>query len=246
MKILFYDIETTPLRAWIWRLGDQTVRHDQLDIDHQMYKIICITYCWNDDKPAKALVWNQETHDSSDIVKKFDALIGNADFTLGKNSDKFDVKHINIQRVLSGFDGMPEWAKYTEDLEKQIRKHFALPSYSLDYLSKLLELGGKKKMELKDWIDIVTFYGKSCKALNKMVSYGKKDVEDTRALWTKLEKHLTPKWSMKAIKNDKEVCDHCGSKNLRKNGVRNLGKTMYQNWFCNEHGGHAGKTKLVR
>lgn len=30
MKILFYDIETTPLLSWHWSLGDQVIRHKQL------------------------------------------------------------------------------------------------------------------------------------------------------------------------------------------------------------------------
>jgi len=242
-RVLFYDIETTPLKAYIWRLGQQIVRHGQLDKKCNMYKIICITYCWNDGKKAKALVWDGK--DSGPIVKEFDKIIKQADLTIGKNSDRFDVKHINTQRMLSQDYGMPEWAQNTDDLEKQIRRHFALPSYSLDYLSELLGLGGKNKMEFSDWVDILEPRTKATynKALKKMVTYGKKDVEDTRDIWYQLEKHFTPRFNMSTFLKD-FCCTTCGSKNIHRNGTKVAGKGLKQRWFCNDHGGHAGYTVL--
>lgn len=244
MKILFYDIETSPLRAWIWKLGKQYVRHGQLDAKYNSYNIICITYCWNDGKPAKALHWNIQTHSCKEMIRKFDKIIATSDFTLGKNSDRFDVKHINTQRALKGLPGMPEWAMYTEDLEKQVRKHFYFPSNSLDYISLQMGQGGKHKMEMQDWIDIVENNSNAEEKLQKMISYGLKDVEDTRALWDQLSPHLTPRWNH-AILNDKELmCKSCGSTDISKNGTRHLGRTNWQSYYCNSHGGYAGRVAM--
>jgi hypothetical protein len=141
--------------------------------------------------------------------------------------------------------GMPDWGRFTDDLEKQIRKHFALPSYGLDYLSDILGLGGKDKMEFKDWVDILEPTSKTIynKALKKMVKYGKKDIVDTRAAWNHLEKHFTPRFNMSTFIGD-FCCTTCGSKNLYKNGTRISGKTRKQSWQCKDHGGHAGYTVL--
>ena len=55
-KVLVYDIETSPVLAWVWRCGDQVVRHGQLHSDLDETKIICITYRWMHERKAKALV----------------------------------------------------------------------------------------------------------------------------------------------------------------------------------------------
>jgi hypothetical protein len=243
-KILFYDIETSPLRAWVWRLGKQVVRHIQLDDDYNKYGIICITYCWNDGKPAKAIDWGYKEQDSSKVVERFDKIIKQADITIGKNSDRFDVKHINTIRMMNNLSPMPEWVKYTDDLEKQMRKYFYLPSYGLDYFSDLLGFGGKIKMEFQDWIDIVEKTpGQGRQKLKKMVNYGKKDVEDTRALWNYVSKHFDHKFNM-ATYNQDMVCKHCGSSHIHKNGIRQSGQSMYQLFFCTEHGGYAGRAAI--
>jgi len=234
-KILFYDIETTPLKAWVWRCGKQVVRHDQLTADRNMYDIICITYCWNDNKKAQSLDWGYTEQDSSQMIAQFDELIKSADVTIGKNSDRFDVKHINTRRLLSGISGMPDWTRYTDDLEKQMRKYFYLPSYSLDYFSSLLGFGGKIKMEFKDWIDIVEKSKDGEIAFKKMIKYGKKDVEDTRAIWKFCLSHFEPK--VKQFGN----CPHCGVTEFFKNGTRTSGKTKYQRFDCKKCGGYVGR-----
>ena len=208
-KILFYDIETTPLKAWIWRLGKQQVFHDQLDEAYDRYDVICVTYCWNDGKPAKAIGWGYEDQDSSTIITRFDELKKNADVVIGQNSDNFDNRHMNTLRLWHGLKGEAEWTKYTDDLYKQIRKHFYLPSNKLDYLSQQLGLGGKNSMCRQDWIDIVEQNGRAGRqAYKKMLEYGKKDVEDTRAIWEYCSKHFEPKFNM-ATKLHELACKNC-------------------------------------
>lgn len=243
-RALFYDIETTPLKAYVWRVGKQVISHKHLCKERNIYNIICITYCWNDGKPAKALTWNYKTQDSSKMIEEFDKLVKQADITIGQNSDRFDVKQINTQRLLHGGKPFPEWADLTDDLLKQTRKFFYLPSYSLDYLSSLFGLGGKIQMVMQDWIDIIEKNGKDGeKAFKKMIRYGKKDIIDTRAVYNKVIKHCKPKFNMSTFLQD-FVCVHCGSKKVHKNGVKISGKTRYQTYYCQSHGGYAGKAPI--
>jgi len=241
-KILFYDIETTPLKAWVWRLGEQVVRHDHLDDDYNSYGIICIGYKWNDGKPARILQWGYNEQDTEKVVREFDELANKADVVIGKNSDRFDVKHINAQRLISGLPGLPTYLMNTDDLEKQIRKNFAFPSYSLDYLAKaLLKNSGKDRMEFDDWINIVE--RKSRESYRKMLKYCKKDVEDTEKLWDFAKAHFKPRFNM-ATFNRGVSCSNCGSNNIKKNGTRNRGKTIFQMYYCNDHGGYAGDAPI--
>lgn len=245
-KILFYDIETSPLAAWVWRPGKQVVRHGQLMKGHSRYGIICITYCFDDGKPAKVIDWGFKEQSTAHVVREFDAVVRkyNPDVIIGKNSDRFDNKHLNSVRMYEGLAAFPEFMERTDDLEKQMRKYFYLPSYALDYFSAELGLGGKIKMEFNDWIKIVTKDKKDGeKALKKMCRYGKKDIVDTRALWNYCSAHFKPKLNAATLLGEL-ACTNCGSRDICKNGTRTLGKTLYQQFHCKEHGGYAGKSPI--
>ena len=242
-KILVYDIETTPLMAYVWGLGKQVVRHGQLHKERNMYDIICITYQWLGDKKARALVFD-ENQDSTHMIEQFDKMAEAADVTIGKNSDRFDVKQINSQRMLKGLPPLGDWVEKAgqDDIEKQIRKYFYLPSYSLDYVSALMGFGGKHKMEFQDWIDIVEKNRGWKSKVHKMVEYGKKDVEDTTAVLKKILPYVKLKTSMTALNEGIATCNipECGSTEMRKNGTRMINKTKYQRLQCGECGTHVG------
>jgi len=247
-KILFYDIETAPLKAWVWSCGKQVVRHTQLDKHHSRYGIICITYCWNDSGPVQCIDWGYEDQNTEYVVEQFDKLIRQADHTIGKNSDRFDTKMINAARMFAGLPGMPEWTKYTDDLEVQMRRYFRMPSQSLDYISQQLGLGGKVKMEMQDWVDIVEKNENGKNALAKMIKYGKKDTADTRTIWNKLSEHFDARWNQATFMNMNLICKHadCGSKRLVKNGIRVAGKTRYQRFVCGACGRYAGRCSVSK
>ncbi|KKL92561.1 hypothetical protein LCGC14_1883440, partial [marine sediment metagenome] len=242
-KILFYDIETRPLLVYVWRLGEQVVRHHQLAEQGKKYDIICISFAWNDGKPAKVFHWGYKAQNSSKMIREFDKIIKQADITIGKNSDRFDVKHINTQRLIHNLPPLPEWVDNTDDVEKQLRKYFSFPSMSLDYVSKELGLGGKVKMEFSDWVDIVEKTNKA--SFRKMCKYNQKDVEDTRAIWNWIQSHVKPKLNM-ATFHDDFCCSNCGSKNVRKDGIRRRGKTTYQMLYCRGHNGYAGRVAITK
>ena len=272
--ILFYDIETSPLQAYMWQLGKQVVRHNQLVHGHSRWGIICITYCWNDGKPAKILRMDKHGGTKGQI-ELFDELVKQADITIGKNSDRFDTKMINSARMFAGLKGLPEWTKYTDDLERQMRRYFRLPSMSLDYISDELGLGGKVKMCFQDWIDISdlhklrqfdlpstselnhvseVLFGEKASAvkkrgmaaLEKMCYYGGKDVEDTRTLWYHLEEHFDHKFNAGVLSSTPGPnCKRCGSANTKPNGTRMAGKIRYQQYRCGDCHQYAGRAPIT-
>lgn len=266
-KMLIYDIETTPLKAWIWRCGDQTVRYGQLDSYHNEYSISTIAYKWLQESKVHILF-------GDDKIEKFDAEVKKADIVIGKNSDRFDVKHINTQRLLQGLPPMPQWLDSNDDLEKQMRKFFVFPSMSLDYISQIFGLGGKVKMEMQDWIDIEnkdqldllknvpngklskseldhislilfkedfkTIMTRGTKALNKMIFYNKKDVKDTESALLRVLPHIKLRYNA-STNQEGQGCIACGSLNLRPTKVIIQGKTKYQQFECLDHQGYAGR-----
>ena len=243
-RILFFDIETTPLKAYVWGLGDQTIRHGQLVAGSKQWGIICVTYCFNDGKPAKVIDWGYEEQDTAKVVAEFDEVIKSADVIIGKNNKRFDNKMLNAARMLAGLPGMPDWVNKTEDLEVQMRRYFRLPSQSLDYISEQLGYGGKIKMEFQDWIDIVEKTPNGKKAFDKMLKYGKKDVVDTRDLWDRLSEHFDTRINMNTFNNTHDGCKHCGGTNLAKNGTRYSGGSKYAMYYCKDCMKYAGKRAI--
>lgn len=274
-KIVYFDIETLPLKGYFWQPGQQYVGHSNLIPSHSMWDLICIQYAINDG-PVKVLRYDKHGG-AKDIIEKFDAIIADADVVLGKNSDRFDVKMLNAMRLFLGVKSMLGWEKYTEDLEKQMRRYLRLPSQSLDYISKQLGVGGKHRMEMGDWIDIsrykelttlkssgldvmtiniVSKYMFKEKAsdiikagkvaLDKMCNYGAKDTEDTRTIWKYCQAHFDPKFNRAKWVGEKHACKRCGEGNIKKNGTRVAGKTLYQHFYCNDCGMYAGRAPISK
>lgn len=239
-KILFYDIETTPLKAWVWRPGKQVVRHGQLVSGAESYEIICIGYAWLHSSESGCLTWDYKTQNSKKMIQQFTKMCDEADLVIGKNNRRFDDKHLNTLRLMHGLPGRPDLLSKVDDLESQIRRHFYLPSYTLDYASKLFGLGGKTSMNFQDWIDIMEKNANGEKSFKKMVSYCKKDVQDTKKLWKHLEAHISPKFNH-SVHTGTPVCKVCGSTNIKKNGyTRSPAGVKYTKYYCNDHKGHAG------
>lgn len=242
-KILVYDIETTPVLAWIWRCGDQVVRHSQLHEKYNQTKIICVTYRWLHEKKSKALVFDIRRQCDKKVLKDFSKLANEADIILGKNNTKFDDKHINFRIFQHGLPPIHDLRRKSDDLERWMRSTFNMQSYALDYFSKLCTGEGKIAMYMEDWIDIVLHKDK--KKLDKMVEYGLKDVDDTVALIEEVQPYVIPKHNRAAFAGDL-CCTNCGSKKIKKNGTRIVGNIRKQAFYCNDHGGFAGYATIKK
>lgn len=243
-KILFYDIETKPLQAWIWRTGEQRILSTQLVNKHNQYDIICLAYSWLDSNKVYSLNWGYKNQNSKSMIQKFTKICREADIIIGKNNNRFDDKFINTLRLRHGLEGAPDLLEKVDDLEKQIRKYFYLPSFKLDYISEIFGYGGKEKVGFDDWINIVEKNPtKGLQAFKRMIQYNIKDVKDTKKIWKKCSKYFKPKFNL-SVHMQKEVCTHCGSTDIKRNGTTQIGLTKYQNYYCNNHGGFAGKKPL--
>lgn len=244
-KILFYDIETSPLKAWIWQTGKQHVGQNQLAEGHDRYDIITLCYEWNDSPFKGQLDWGTKKN-SRKMVEKFTALCDQADIIIGKNNKRFDDKHLNTLRMLHGLPGRADLLSKVDDLESQLRKHFYLPSFSLDHISKTLGFKGKDSMCFQDWIDIMEGTPEvAAKSLKKMKKYCSKDVSDTKKIWNYCQSHFSPKLNMSAFNGDMS-CIHCGSHDVIKNGTKWKGKTLHQRYQCNSCHSHAGNHPMNR
>jgi len=231
-KILFFDIETTPVKAWIWRTGQQYVNHKMI-CEGEQFDIICICWKWLGQREVHALDWGLRKQDSSKMISKFAKEVEKADIVIGQNSDHFDIKQVNTQRLLHR---QPPIAWPTaEDTRKMVRSKFYVTSSSLAYLGRMLKQGSKDRMEFEDWVDIIDRY--DAKALKKMIKYCKQDVRLTESVWKEIAPYCKPKANRSLMLNGhRNGCPRCGSENRKKWGRVPLNSGIYQRFACGDCG----------
>ena len=176
--LLFWDIETRPMQAWIWKLGKQYITHEQVAEES---KVISIQWMFEGDKKVSYLTWDDKQDDKK-MLREFLKAIADAKVAVSQNGKQFDHKVLNWRLNVHKLPPMPRMVIF--DTLTLSRAAFRAPSHKLDYRSKIYGLGGKIKMALHNWIDVIA--GQKS-ALSKMAKYGCKDVEDLRNIfWREL------------------------------------------------------------
>lgn len=239
-KVLFFDIETSYNITKSWRAGrDITINHG--DIIHER-AIICVSYKWKGEDKVHTLKWDNGC--DKGLVTRFMEVMDSADELVGHNIDRYDTKFVRTRALIHGLRTLPKYVSY--DTLKQARKHFSLNSNKLDYVAKILGLGGKlKHIGMPMWdviiLNAVFKYGskkKAKKSMNKMIKYCEKDVILTEEVYNKLRLH-TERNTHHGVLNglSKLTCPNCGKDNYRlvKTQVTKAG-TIKRIMECNDCG----------
>lgn len=206
-KILVWDVESTPVDAVLFNSGKQYVSHDKL-MSHT--KIICIGYKYLGEPMSKTkhLVWDKDQNDKA-MVAKFSEIVNDADAMLTHNGDGFDLPLLNA-RVL--YHGLPPIAfPLSIDTCKLSRRAFRLPSHSLAFLSRYLQLG--KKMDtggFELWWQVWKENDK--KALTKMVKYCMQDVKLLEKVFKRMRPYIKTVFNLAVFLGDSRLCPNCGGK----------------------------------
>ena len=227
-KIMYFDIETSPVLAWIWRTGKQYITHNQI-MKGMKSDIICICWKMEGEKTVHSLDWGINKQDSAQMVNKFVKILETTDIAIAHNGKKFDVKHINTQRLLH--NQRPIAWPTIEDSLTQFRKYFYLPSFKLDYIAQTLAGGGKSDMVFQDWVDIVS--NKKSSALDKMIKYCQKDVVLLEKVFKKAKAFFQPKVNASLILgNGRHGCPRCGTTKVQFYGYRRTLARSYHRLRC--------------
>lgn len=140
-KILFIDIETSPIIAHVWRLFDQNVGLNQIEVD---WSILSFAAKW---KGSDEIIY-MDTSDQSDynddscLLDSLWRLLNEADIVVGQNSKRFDVKKINARFVLNG---MPKPSSFRQiDTMLIAKAQFSFTSNKLEYMTDKLCVQFKK------------------------------------------------------------------------------------------------------
>jgi uncharacterized protein YprB with RNaseH-like and TPR domain len=235
IKILYFDIETTPMSVWTHYIG-RKVSVNPCQIEKRS-KIICICYKYSDEKKVHSLRWNAKNQCDIAMLKKFNKIAAKADLLLGHNGQNFDVKEIRTAMALR--DIKEAWCETPcLDTLKDFRRVFRFKSNRLDAIAQELGLGHKDPMVFQDWINTVKG---SKKALEKMVKYCKKDVILLEKIHKRLDYHVPPTIKENNLKKLKQSTiltkvgcktENCNSKEFIKYGTYKYRGEVHQRYLC--------------
>jgi hypothetical protein len=227
LKVLFFDLETAPLLAFIWRPNDEYIPHDRLNHDSFL---LCWSAKWAHEKRVlSGSLTSKEARKQDDerIVLELADLIKQADVIVAHNIKGFDLPMLNNRLLLNGLDPLPPVPVI--DTYLAARKTFRLAYNKLDYLADILGFGKKIKTDFDLWREC--YHGDEA-AMTKMVFYNRRDVVLLEKVFNRLKAYI-PLPSMVTGSTPGEMCcPYCGSVKFWKRGVKRYPVMVYQQFQC--------------
>jgi len=232
LRLLYFDVETAPMLAFIWRLKTDYVGTHMLE--HESF-LLSWAARWSDGNkvlsgvltPAEA-----KAQDDSRIVKSLSQLIRKADYVVAHNGDRFDLPVVNGRVLVNGLD--PLGNVQSIDTLKVARASFKLASNKLDYLAGLLGVGHKHGTSFDLWRQCYAGHGPS---LKKMVAYNKQDVVlQEEVFWALVPYAKTLPRLVEFVEWRQEACPYCGSDSRTKTGLHRTKAGSAQKYVCDDCG----------
>lgn len=185
-KILFFDIETSPIKSYHWGLFDQNIGLNQIDTD---WFVLSWAAKWAGPS-ARTVYMDQrfakDIEDDKRMLQGIWDLLNEADIVITQNGIKFDQKKLFARFIINGFK--PPSSFQHIDTLRIAKKNFAFTSNKLEYMTDKLNTKYKK-------LKHAAFPGfelwKEClrgnpKAWREMEKYNRHDVLALEELYGKL------------------------------------------------------------
>lgn len=224
MKVLLFDIETTPNLGYTWGKWEQNVMEFVKE-----WQLLSYSYKWlNKDK---ILVESQRNQSEAGLVNSLWSLFDEADVVIAHNGDNFDIKKAKTKFVEFG---LPPTAPFKSiDTKKLAKRYFQFNSNSLNDLAKYFKIGNKTPHTGFDlWLGCMKGDKKSWGLMEK---YNKQDVVLLEKIYLKLRQ-----WDKQHpnLSFDEETlsCPVCCSHKIQKRGFQVAITRKYQRLCCQSCG----------
>jgi len=235
-KVLIFDIETSPILGYVWRLWDQNVALNQI---HSDWHVLSWSAKWLDSPASQIMYMDQRfeknIENDKGILRELWKLLDEADIVITQNGKSFDQKKINARFIIHGFQP-PSTFKHI-DTKLLAQKHFGFTSNKLEYMTDKLCTKYKKLKHAK-------FSGfelwKEClagnvAAWNEMEKYNKHDVLSLEELYKKLVPWDDAINFSLYTDEPAHVCK-CGSRDFKKQGWHYTSVGKFQRYRCKQCG----------
>ena len=173
-RILFIDIETSPVRGRSWGIYDTNIIYQEEET-----KLLSVAYRWNHERTTKVLTlpdfkgYKPGVVDDRLLTIEVWKLLDACDVAIAHNGDKFDIRKINGRFFVHGL--MPPRPYITIDTLKVARKFLGLDSNKMNDICRLLGIGEKFSTHgIDTWMGCINGIKKAWK---EMRTYNAHDVD---------------------------------------------------------------------
>lgn len=245
-KVLVFDIETAPLRAYVWRLWKQNINPTNGQLRSEWFLLTYAAKWLLEDEVISGSLTPEEVakEDDSRLLVDMWNLLNEADIVIAHNGVNFDCAILNGRFLKYGLH--PPMPYKVIDTLRHAQKQFNLPSYKLDYLGQYLGIGCKIKTEFDLWINCLNG---DKKALEEMRIYNIQDVRLLEDVYLRMRSYIQPHPNLGLyIEDDVECCPSCTSRNLSWAGNFTTYSNTYKAFRCNDCGsiGRSGQSLFKR
>lgn len=241
-RILIFDIETSPLKAYVWKLWKTNV-----NLDHIINEWFCIAWSakwlYSNEVMGEVLTPQEiKREDDKRIISSLWDLINKADIVVAHNGNRFDIPRINARFIIN--DLPPTKPYFSIDTCLIARKQFGFSSNKLDALAGYFNIPHKLDTDFDLW--------RRClegdqQALDYMLEYNKKDVTILEEVYLRIRPWIKNHPNVGNLNDDRCSCAYCGSNNIEivpdQFYYTNVGK--YSIYKCEECGGLSRGRKKI-
>lgn len=209
-KILILDIETSPMKAYVWKRWKENI-----SLDQTIPEWFCL--CWSckwlySDTTYSLSLTPEEVNkeDDSRIMKELWEFINDADIVVTHNGDNFDLPRINSRFIINGLP--PTTPYFSVDTCRICKKQFGFSSNKLDALAGYFGFKHKLDTSFDLW--------KKCmegdqEALLYMEKYNIQDVILLEEIYIKLRPWIKNHPNVGNFMDDDVIrCSNCGSEDM--------------------------------
>lgn len=228
-KVLLFDIETSPLVTYSWKMNKAYLNPDFI-IEHKY--LLSYSAKWlNDTEIIEEVLTSKESKNSNDerLVKKLWSLLDEVDIAIAHNGKYFDKKMANNFFIKWG---LPPVSPYRIlDTYRQARKNFRFESNKLRFLARKFGISEKDKTDFDLWRRCCDG---SEEALTTMAAYCSQDVRALEDLYYVLRPYFTstPNMALYYSVDKGDRCCHCGSKDLKYIGEYATNVNLFKSYRC--------------
>lgn len=143
-RLLFLDIETSPISMTSWSLRPPYA--GAVYVTRDTY-ILMMSWKWGHERKVHTAAlpdfprYRRDRHDDKDLCRLVHRLLDDADIVCAHNGDAFDIKKINSRLITNGLK--PPSPFKTIDTLKAARRAFKFDSNKLDNIGRYLNEGRK-------------------------------------------------------------------------------------------------------
>ena len=205
-KVLILDIETAPMKAFIWKRWKENISLDQT-ISEWFMLAWSAKWLYSSEIFGEVLTPKEVLQeDDSRICMKLWDLLNQATIVITHNGDKFDLPRINSRFIINSLD--PPTPYFSIDTCKIAKKQFGFSSNKLDALAGYFDLPHKLETGFELWKNCMNGDQES---LQYMLTYNKMDVAILEEIYLILRPWIKNHPNIGNLSSTAAVCASCGS-----------------------------------